>query len=129
MHKKVSAKISKVRRNYGYALIPLLVNYYRRPSDGTPMHDCLWSHETIRDYKRTDETVLRKFWLALSLELMRLKATKRISATDIRQIVAAFEKEFPKVGILPKPEAKPDRTTREELIAKYPFLAGVRDSA
>ena len=127
--KRVSAKICRVRHNYGYALIPKLVSYFRRESDGTPMHFVHWSHSTIRDYERTDKNVLRKLWLALSTELLRLKRTGCIGAADVDRICGAFEKEFPRVGLASKPEAKSDQTAREDLFAKYKFLAGVRKGA
>lgn len=124
---KLTAKLCRVRRNYGYALIPKVVRYFRR-HDGTAMHDVIWAHPTIRDYQKSDETVLRKFWLALSLELIRLKTTGRIGASDVDRICGVFEKEFPRVGLVSRAEAKPDRT-RKELIAKFPFLRGVREGA
>lgn len=127
--RKVSLKISRVGRKYGCALIPKLVSYFRRPDNGSPTHLVLKDFGTIRDYQKTDETIRRKLWLAFSLELMRLKTTKRIGSADVDRLCSALEKEFPKVGLVTKPEPKPDQTTREELIAKFPFLARVREGA
>ncbi len=124
---KISPKIIRSPRRYGYALIPKLIINYRTKVG--PRNLVVRDFGTIRSYLKNDETTRRKFWLDLSMELIRLKTTGRIGASDVERICTYFENEFPRVGLVSTPAAKPDQTTRAELLAKFPFLAGAREGA
>jgi hypothetical protein len=118
-----SPKIKKIRRNYGYGYIFLIVKY-RRDGHSRPMHDILKSYPTIRSTDIDSLETREQFWSAVKKDLLAYVHSRIVTPADADRITEKFGTVIKPFTTPAKPKINPvSRGTKRDLAKRFPILA------